>query len=451
LQFRELDQVHCLHLFDSVSSLLFADQLTFWLGEEGCEIPIRPLPAQAKLSHIIHRLEGRQPFYLLLENSEEYFLQASLLLKSIPSELRTAVKTILLLKQGEAPPREKRPLEATLGTRLHHIIRTMDSRLHLPQDSKLLEPRRGAQFRRIARELAGTRLGLVLSSGGAKGFAYIGVLQVLEELGLEFDVIAGSSIGAVIAALWARGHDASQLGECARKFNKWMHLRRLFDHVMDIRRGLLRGDRLEQYLRGLLDDANFTDLSVPLYISGTDVDNLRSVMFSDGDVASALHASVAIPGICVPCQRDGNTYIDGGVSNPLPVHSLRDRGIENILAVSTVFRARHGIEMRQHREHSEKHKRKNKPFRHRINAELNLFASGNVFDILMRSIETAHGRMVEPEIDMADLVLEPHAPDSRWQEFLQPDKYIDAGLFCAKERMQELQQLELSRMKGTRL
>ena len=448
LQFRELDHVHCIHLFDSESSLLFADQLSFWLGKEGCSIPIRPLPANAKLSQVCHRLKGKQPFYLLLDNTEEYLLQASLLLKSIPALLRAGVKTILLLKQGEAPPREKQPLEQTLGTRLHHIIRTMDSRLHVPKDSKLLEKRRDAQYRRVAREVAGTRMGLVLSSGGAKGFAYIGVLQVLEELGLEFDVIAGSSIGAVIGALWARGHDAAQMGECARKFNKWLHLRRLFDHVMDIRRGLLRGDRLEKYLRSLLADANFTDLSVPLYVSGTDVDNLRSVMFSDGDVASALHASVAIPGICIPCERNGNTYIDGGVSNPLPVHSLRDRGIENILAVSTVFRARHGYEMRQHREHSEKHERKRKPFRHRINAELNLFANGNAFDVLMRSIETAHGRMVEPEIDMADLVLEPHAPDSRWQEFLQPEKYLHAGEITAKAHIQELQELELSRKKG---
>lgn len=449
LDFQELDHVHCLHFFDSECAILFADQLSHWLAKENCGIHIRPLPAHSSRAQICRRLEGHQPFYLLLENTEECLLQASLLIKSIPLEFRSGIKSILLLKQGEKPPPEKRPLEGILGIRLNHIIRTMDSRLHVPQGSKLLERRRDAQYRRVAREIAGTRLGLVLSSGGAKGFAYIGVLQVLEELGLEFDVIAGSSIGAVIGALWACGHDSSQLSETALKFSNWMHLRRLFDHVMDIRRGLLRGDRLEKYLRELLDNANFTDLSVPLYVSGTDVDNLRSVMFSDGDVASALHASVAIPGICIPCQRNGNIYIDGGVSNPLPVHSLHDRGIENILAVSTVFRAPHGIEMRQHREDSEKFERKRKPLRHRINAELNLFANGNAFDVLMRSIETAHGRMVEPEIDMADLVLEPHAADSRWQEFLKPEKYINAGKLTAKAHVGELKQLELSRMKGT--
>ena len=105
----QLDHVHCLHLFDRESSLHFADQLSFWLGKENCTIPIRPLPAKAKLSHVCQRLKGKEPFYLLLDNTEEYLLQASLLLKTIPSRLRAGVKTILLLKQGEAPPGRRNP------------------------------------------------------------------------------------------------------------------------------------------------------------------------------------------------------------------------------------------------------------------------------------------------------------------------------------------------------
>ncbi len=448
---REVKYVYFLHLHDSEVARLFAETLAPYVKKENCELPLHALPSGITFSQIQHRLETQRILYLLLDNDEQSKLQASLLLKSLPERLRRRVRSILLLKEGEVAPANRQTVEHALGIPLSHILRPQKSDLNIPRGSQLLNVRQASQYRRIAREIAGTRLGLVLSSGGAKGFAYIGVLKVLEQLGLEFDVIAGSSVGAVIAALWAKGYDANQLSDHANKFGKWMHLRRLFDHVMDIRKGLLKGNRLEKYLRKLLKDANFTDLSTPLVVTATDVVNLRSVLINDGDVASALHASIAIPGICIPCQREGETFIDGGVSNPLPVHTLRQMGIENILAVSTVFRAVHGYEMRQHREHAELSEKASSPLRHKINARLNLFANGNAFDILMRSFETAHGRMVEPEIAMADLVIEPHPPDSRWQEFLQPDKYLQAGLQSAEEHTAALKQLEVSRKKGMQL
>jgi len=442
---RKNKYVHFLHLNDSELARLFAEHLCPLVEAENCFLHLLALPAGITRSQIIHRLETQHCLYLLLDNTEEALLQASLLLKSIPSELRMRIRLVLLLKKKEKAPEDKRPLEQTLGVPIRHIIRPLSSSLNIPKGSKLLKSRQVGQYRRIAREIAGTRMGLVFSSGGAKGFSYVGVLQILEEMGLEFDAIAGSSIGAIIGALWAKGYDSNQLTYHVGKFREWMHLRRLFDHMVDIRRGLLRGDRLETYIRKLLDDANFTDLSVPLIVTATDIGNLCSTLIQDGDVASALHASVAIPGICIPCNREHHTYIDGGVSNPLPVHSLKEMGIENVLAVSTVFREVHGYEMSQHREYAEMNRRENRPLRHRINAKLNLFAHGNAFDILMRSIETAHGRMVEPEIAMADLVLEPHPPDSRWQEFLQPDKYLKAGRQVANEHLDDLLALEENR------
>lgn len=450
-QNKDQHYVYFLHLNDSEVARLFVERLMPLVQKENCDLPLHALPSGINFSQIQHRLESQRFLFVLLDNDDQSLLQASLLLKSLPEILRIRVRLVLLLKENENAPPSRTDIEHALGLPLHYVVRPSSSDLNIPKGSQLLSARQTGQYRRIAREIAGTRLGLALSSGGAKGFAYIGVLKVLEEMGLEFDVVAGSSVGAVIGALWAKGYDSTQLTELANKFRKWMHLRRLFDHVMDIRRGLLKGNRLENYLRKLIGDLNFTDLSLPLAVTATDVVNLRSVLLDDGDVASALHASVAIPGICIPCERDGETYIDGGVSNPLPVHTLRKMGIENILAVSTVFRSVHGVEMRQHRENADFIEKETNPIRHRINARLNLFAHGNAFDILMRSFETAHGVMVEPEIAMADLVIEPHPPDSRWQEFLHPDKYLEAGIQSGVEHKTALKQLEARRTKGIQL
>jgi NTE family protein len=291
-------------------------------------------------------------------------------------------------------------------------------------------------------------MGLVLSSGGAKGFSYVGVIQVLEKLGLEFDIIAGSSFGAVVGALWARGYDGDQLEDIALRFRNWMHLLKIIDHVVDIRRGLIGGHRMEKYLRTLLEDAHFSELSIPLEITATDIENLHSKLIDSGDVASALHASSAIPGICVPTRRNGHLYIDGGIANPLPVQSLKDRGIERIIAVSTVLTHDQSREMGRQRMADDGAFQKNHPIIHFLNKRLNLFAHGNAFDTLMRSIEAAHIRLVERDAQLADLVLQPLPHNSRWQDFTNPQRYVDAGRKTATENVDALLSVEAARREG---
>ena len=343
------------------------------------------------------------------------------------------------------------PLEEQLGLPISHIIRPGPDKLHLPPGSQYHENPNGryvGQARRIAREIGHCRMGLVLSSGGAKGFSYVGVIQILEKLGLEFDIIAGSSFGAVVGALWARGYDGDQLEDIALRFRNWMHLLKIIDHVVDIRRGLIGGHRMEKYLRTLLEDAHFSELSIPLEITATDIETLHSKLIDSGDVASALHASSAIPGICVPTRRNGHLYIDGGIANPLPVQSLKDRGIERIIAVSTVLTHDQGREMGRQRMTDDEAFQKKHPIAHFLNKRLNLFAHGNAFDTLMRSIEAAHIRLVERDAQLADLVLQPLPHNSRWQDFTNPQKYVNAGRKTAIENVDALLAVEAARRKG---
>ena len=351
-------------------------------------------------------------------------------------------------------PVDRKKIQDRIGTPVRHVVRSACADLNLPDGSRYRDDhgsRWEGQFRRIAREIGRCRMGLVLSSGGAKGFAYVGVIQMLEELGLEFDIVAGSSFGAVVGALWARGYDGAQLEGIAGNFKNWTHLLKIIDHAVDVRRGLIRGKRLEHYLRTLLDGATFSQLSLPLAITATDIQSLQSTLLEHGDVASALHASSAIPGICVPCERDGRLYIDGGVANPLPVHTLRQMGIEHVVAVSTVLGEEQGLEMGGHRQDAEITFGKSHPIAHFLNKRLNLFAQGNAFDTLMRSIEAAHIRLVERDIQQADLVLQPLPHDSRWQDFTNPDKYLEAGRRTAESQVDALLAVESARRKGALL
>ena len=408
------------------------------------------LSAETPRSFLRECLRYGHWLYILLGKEEKELCRARRLIKSLPRRIHNMIRPVLITG-NKAILNNLHPLEERLGLRISHIIRPGPDKLHLPLGSQYHEDPNGryaGQARRIAREIGHCRMGLVLSSGGAKGFSYVGVIQVLEKLGLEFDIIAGSSFGAVVGALWARGYDGNQLEDIALRFRNWMHLLKIIDHVVDIRRGLIGGHRMEKYLRTLLEDAHFSELSIPLEITATDIENLHSHLIDSGDVASALHASSAIPGICVPSRRNGHLYIDGGIANPLPVQSLKDRGIERIIAVSTVLTHDQGREMGSQRMAADGDFQKNHPIAHFLNKRLNLFAQGNAFDTLMRSIETAQIRLVERDAQLADLVLQPLPHNSRWQDFTNPQKYVNAGRKTATENVDALLAVEAARRKG---
>ena len=413
-------------------------------------VVLTDLPAETPSSFLQECLNYGHWLYILLGEKEKELCQADLIIKSLPRRLHNMIRPVLITG-NKAILKNLHPIEKRLRLKISHIIRPDRDKLHLPPESQYNKNPNGryaGQARRIAREIGCCRMGLVLSSGGAKGFSYVGVIQILEKLGLEFDMIAGSSFGAVVAALWSRGYDGDQLEDIAMRFRNWMHLLKIIHHVMDIRRGLIDGHRMEKYLRTLLEDAHFSELSIPLKITATDIENLHSKLIDRGDVASAIHASSAIPGICIPSSRNGNLYIDGGIANPLPVQSLKDHGIERIIAVSTVLTHGQGREMGRQRIADEDAFKKKHPIAHFLNKRLNLFAHGNAFDTLMRSIETAQIRLVKRDAELADMVLQPLPHNSRWQDFTNPQKYVDAGKKTAIENIDALLAVEAARRKG---
>lgn len=170
---------------------------------------------------------------------------------------------------------------------------------------------------------------MVLGAGGARGFAHLGVLQVLREEKINFDFVAGCSAGAIFGAVWAAGLD---LYRVERLLTYPGFTKKLFDLSMS-REGLVKGDKILEVMRLLLKDAVFAELQVPFAVIATDIENGEMVLFREGSVAHAVRASISIPGFFKPYRYQGRLLVDGAVTNRLPLDVAKEMGADKILAV----------------------------------------------------------------------------------------------------------------------
>jgi NTE family protein len=302
-----------------------------------------------------------------------------------------------------------------------------------------------ADIRRLAREIGSCLVGLALSSGAAKGLSHIGVIQVLEENGIEIDVIAGSSMGAYIGAAWAFGHDGATLEKIAREMETRRAFWTLIDPAFPPRQGFVRGLAVKKRLMKSIGNVRFAELLRPLHILATNLETLERVTFCSGEVATAVHASIAVPGICVPVTIDGETYIDGGIVDPLPVDVLHEMGVSRIIAVNAIptpDRIRYCLQA-EHELAQLPRKRAREVIRKwlPLDTHLNYFARGNILEILMRSIHGAQIRMAESLGRHADIELRPRICDDRWLDFRNPGRFIKPGRQIAEQYISEIKAL----------
>lgn len=214
------------------------------------------------------------------------------------------------------------------------------------------------------------KLGLVLSGGTAKGFAHLGVLEVFEKNKIKIDYIAGTSIGAVIGALYSSGLSVNELKEIAKK-TKWSNL---VDFTLPDR-GILSGKKIEDFLRNLLKNKKFEDLKIPLAVVATDVYKGEKVIFNKGDVVNALRASISIPSLFVPFEYDNRILVDGGLIDPLPNDVVRDMGAKIVIGVDLSTKIKKTVlKSRVRRDHSFVKKMETKAIREELE-EINKYIS----------------------------------------------------------------------------
>jgi len=171
-------------------------------------------------------------------------------------------------------------------------------------------------------------IGLALGGGAARGFAHIGVIQVLEEAGIRPDLVIGTSAGSLVAALYASGKSGTELASLAQSMDEGAIADWAFPG-----RGLIRGEALARYVREHTGGLRIEQMKLPLGIVATDLDNGQGIVFRVGDPGVAVRASSAVPAVFQPVRIGAREYVDGGLVAPVPVRYARQMGAQLVIAV----------------------------------------------------------------------------------------------------------------------
>ncbi len=381
--------------------------------------------------------------YLFVGAASEDVYHLDLLIRELRNHDGTSIrlKPVLCLREGEIVDGFD-ALIAHVSSPVENFIRNCP-KPEIP-DAKPAAPFQ-SDVRRLAREIGNCLIGLALSSGAAKGLSHIGVIQVLEENGIDIDVVAGSSMGAYVGAIWNAGKNGQQLEEVANEMKSRWAFWSLIDPAFPPRQGFVRGFAVKRRLQKSIGHIRFAELVRPLHVVTTNLATLERIVFSSGEVADAVHASIAVPGVCVPVELNGETYVDGGIVDPMPVDVLRELGVGRIIAVNAIptpDRIKYCLQAE--RELAQLTKKRAREIVRKlipVDEHLNYFARGNIFDILMRSIHGAQIMMSESLGRQADVVLRPRISDDRWLDFKSPGRFVAAGRQIAERHLPEIKSL----------
>jgi len=261
------------------------------------------------------------------------------------------------------------------------------------------------------------KIGLALGGGSARGLAHIGVLEVLEEEGIPIDLIAGTSAGAAIGALYAQGKDASLIKDLALDLS-WKRLASLVDLALP-RTGFIGGKKIKDML-GLIigGDIKFSDLKIPLACVATDIMTGEEVVIDHGSVLEGIRASISIPVIFTLVRWKGRYLVDGGLVNPVPVSVLKRMGADFIIAVNVTPDITARVQPA-------------KDFK------------PNIINIIMQSMYIGTYLLVGSSLEGADIVIEPQVVHIGASDFHRCQECILQGEWAAKDSMPRIkEQLE---------
>jgi NTE family protein len=284
------------------------------------------------------------------------------------------------------------------------------------------------------------KIGLALSSGGARGLAHVGVLQVLEENGIEIHAIAGSSMGSYVGALWAAGFSGAELAKLAEEMHDRRQLWKLADPVFPPTAGLFRGIKAKRHLERSIGDLRFEDLERKLLIITADLDTKERIVLRSGKISDAVHASCAMPGIIVPVRHHGRRCVDGGVVDPVPVGALHKfSDVDKVIAVSVIPSFEEvDAGMYCTLDGPPLIASLSSRFFSGINRNVNFLAKGNIVDTFRQSIRCAQIRLAHESLKRADVVLRPEHFCAPWNDYANFDRFIQAGREVALEHLDEI-------------
>jgi NTE family protein len=296
--------------------------------------------------------------------------------------------------------------------------------------------------RRVSRQLGDCLVGLALGVGVGYGFCHIGVLKVIEEEKIPIDVIAGSSIGALIASLWACGRSSQEILEITKEFKYPRYIWGLIDLTFP-RLGFIKGNKLYKFLKKYLGNKTFYDVRLPLKIVASDVRKKESRILDQGPLVEAIMASCAMPGVFKPFWLKEEILLDGGIINPLPTEPLFKMGVKKIIAVN-VTPSREDI-LKQYEKIKQVVNSSREMIRKKKWLGLKQYLKSkfrtNILDLVFSSIEIMQSEMAQREAQLADIVLHPDTSDSHWLELNKAEYFAKKGEEEARRNLDRILQL----------
>ncbi|MBA2174284.1 patatin-like phospholipase family protein [Halobacillus locisalis] len=258
------------------------------------------------------------------------------------------------------------------------------------------------------------KVGLALGSGGARGFTHLGVLKVLHKHGIPVDMIAGSSMGALVGSFFAAGQKIEDLYKLAFTFKRKYYL----DFTVP-RMGFIQGRRIKEYIRLFTFGKNIEEFDLPMAIIATDLYAGYKKVFTTGPASEAVRASIAIPGIFVPERIDDRLYIDGGVMDRVPVSVVKEMGADIIIAVDCAH----------------------------FDSDPNI---NTIYDVILQSIDIMQDELVTAmgiSTD-TDVMIRPDVSKFSARAFKNIEEIVKAGEEAAESHIKEIQ-MKLAGWKGS--
>jgi NTE family protein len=251
------------------------------------------------------------------------------------------------------------------------------------------------------------KIALVLGGGAARGFAHVGVIRALEQEKIPIQMIVGTSVGSLIGALYAADPNSLNLEWLAFSIEK----EDIFDYsVVYSKMGPVQGDRLEKFVQTKAKVKNLEQMKIPFFPVATDLNTGQTWVFEKGSVARAVRASASIPGIFQPVEINGRTYVDGGVTDNLPVDIARAKGADIVIAVN-------------------------------IQKKIDNPQINSLIDVILQSINIMGRELVLYKCRQYDVLIEPSVGEVGLTDFSQKKRLMEAGMQAARQALPKIRKL----------
>jgi NTE family protein len=305
------------------------------------------------------------------------------------------------------------------------------------------------------------RIGLALGSGSARGWAHIGVIQALKEMGIEPGVVAGSSVGAIVGAAYA-SDQLDDLESWVRSLT-WTKIFKFLDMSV-LSGGFIQGEKLYEFARTHVQEVAIESLSRSFGAVATDLNTGREVWFRDGSLLDGVRASIGLPGLFTPVRLNGRWLVDGGLTNPVPVSLCRAMGAEVIIAVNLNggIIGKHSRSRKGQADRARMDENAESEFLKRITSQLKsslyekkdillsqLFGETHdapgILEVLASSMNIMQDRITRSRMggDPPEIILSPQLSQLGLMEFDQADMAIEEGRAAVQRMRPALEQLLL--------